>query len=229
MRDHPVIGGLLIGLVLVLWPVAARADEDGEGFVREAPAPPRARKIKRLKDDPGLGEKVPQGRIEATFGLTGAESVPTHPGVVLGVTALARPVAELWLGGGLEYRALTGSDRYAWLSDWSVYAQARYYFMPHKEANRFVMAYVLLQLGYARLAASGDNATIRSQGFDMGLGVGAGAALSPSVYLGLEFKFRFPVWARTCMEIADSSACTTAPSDFNVTTWQLTLNVTRAF
>jgi hypothetical protein len=205
------------------------AEGDGGGFERDAPPPPRARKIERLTDDPGRGEVVPRGRIEATFGLAGAESLPTHPGAVVGLAALARPVADLWLGGGLEYRVLTGADRYASLSDWSVFAQARYYFMPHREANRFIMGYALLQLGYARLAASGVDTATRSQGVDLGLGVGVGVALSTRVYLGLQFKFRFPVWVRSCLEIANSRACTSDPADFPVTTWQFTLAVSRAF
>lgn len=200
-----------------------------EGFVRDAPSPPRAREIRRLTDDPGLGEKVPRGRLEAIFGLAGAESIPTHPGAVVGLTALARPVADLWLGGGVEYRALTGGGRYKSLSDWSVFAQARYYFMPHREANRFVMGYLLLQMGYARLAASGAESATRSQGLDLGLGVGVGAALSPRVYLGLQFKFRFPVWVDSCLEISGSKACTSDPGDFQVTTWQFSLFVSRSF
>ncbi len=205
------------------------AEEGGGGFEREAPPPPRARKIKRLTDDPGLGEEVPRGRIEATFGLTGAESIPTHPGAVVGLAALARPVADLWLGGGFEYRALTGDGRYESVSDWSVFAQARYYFMPHKEANRFVMGYLLAQLGYTRLAASGADSSTRSQGMDLGVGVGVGAALSTRVYLGAQFKFRFPVWLDSCLEIGGSRACTGKPSDFSVTTWQFSLFVSRSF
>lgn len=231
---------LVIGVVLIpagasaaprKSPVHERAvgDGGGEGFARGAPPPPRARKVKRLTDDPGQGEEVPRGRIEAAFGLAGAESIPTHPGVSVGLTALARPVADLWLGGGLEYRALTGDDRYASVSDWSVFAQARYYFMPHREANRFVMGYVLLQVGYARLAAAGADSATRSQGVDLGLGVGVGAALSTRVYLGLGFKFRFPVWVDSCLEISGSRACTSDPSDFQVTTWQFSLVVSRSF
>ncbi len=230
MRIHPVILGLLLSaLVPALVPATALADEGGEGFVQNAPPPPRARKVKRLTDDPGLGEEVPRGRFEATLGLAGAESIPTHPGVAVGLAVLARPVADLWLGGGLDYRALTGSGRYVSVSDWSVFAQARYYFMPHREANRFVMGYVLAQVGYARLAAAGPDSATTSQGLDLGLGLGFGAALSPRVYVGLQFKFRFPVWAQSCLEIGGSRACTSDPADFAVTTWNLSLVASRLF
>lgn len=226
MRIYAIICGLLLGGLVS---ATAWAGDGGAGFVRDAPPPPRPRKIQRLTDDPGLGEAVPRGRIEATFGLAGAESIPTHPGAAVGLTALARPVADLWIGAGLEYLALTGGGRYDSVSDWSVYTQARYYFMPHREANRFVMGYLLAQVGYTRLAASGVDTATTSQGVDLGLGVGVGAALSPRVYLGLQFKFRFPVWVDTCLEVGGGRACTSAPTDFPVTTWNLSLYVSRSF
>ncbi|MFH2009270.1 MAG: outer membrane beta-barrel protein [bacterium] len=202
------------------------AGDEGRGFVQERRAD---QKVKKLTDDPGKGEVVPRGRLEATFGVSGADSIPTNPGVTLGITGLVRPVGDFWLGVDLHYRTLTGDDRYRSLYDWSANLQARYYFMLHREANRFVMAYLLAQLGYARLGASGDELETRAQGLNLGVGLGVGTALSPRVYLGVQFKYLFPVWLESCVSWHGDRVCSTDPADFRVSSWHFTLTVSRSF
>ena len=212
-------------------PGAPAPGAPGEGFVKTGTTA-QGTTVKRLVDDPGRGEAVPRIRLEPTLGLSGAEGVPVRSGPVIGLAALFRPAANLWLGAQLDYQALTGSGLYESLSHWSTTAQVRYYFMPHKEAYRFIMGYLLFQLGYGRTAVSGAGSATTSQAFELGLGVGAGVALSTKVYLGLQFKYLFPAWLHVCRDDGQSRPCQGAAagnSDFTVTYWQLAIAVSQSF
>jgi hypothetical protein len=200
--------------------------KQGEGFVNNSGGVEgfvtQEDKVKKLIDDVGKGEEVPRRMVVFNMGLTGAEDIPLNPGVMVGGSFLFRPFKDMWFGAGGDIKFFTGS--YDSVYDWTVNAQFRYYFMPHKEANRFVMGYFLVQAGYSSFYAKEQNVETTATGFSTAVGVGSGKALNTKLYLGFEFKYEIPFWNELCTDnnCGDKSG-------FNVSFWSFSTYISYSF
>ncbi|MBN2724273.1 MAG: hypothetical protein JXR95_09400 [Deltaproteobacteria bacterium] len=188
------------------------------------------KKVKKLIDDKGSGEYIPKIMVELSAGITGISELSVKNGPSLNAGGFYQIIRDIWLGASFNFSYFFGEDAWERITDFGFDVQGRYYFMPHREANRFVMSWLSLGLGYSILNASGTTGNdvsmdTSTSAFDISLGIGVAKALSPKNYIGFSFTYVFPVWNDICIKRGSTDeVCESASTvDFESTFWRFSL------
>jgi hypothetical protein len=208
-------------------------ETSSEGFIVEtedkASRKSDGKKIKKLIDDPGTGEIVPRRMVELNFGIGGADIIPLNTGLNIGASLLYWFKGEVWGGAGFNLMMNSGDGYFERVLTWEIASELRYYFMPHHEANRFVLAHLLLELGYSSFGSSGDGIDLNRAGFFTGIGIGIGKALSTNTYIGIKFKYVIPFWGDLETSGCPISGCGLEEDDLDITFWQFSAFISYGF
>lgn len=199
----------------------------GEGFIVEESAGAReGRTVKRLVDDPGQGEVVPRFMVEGGVGLAGLEQANVKTGGGLNGSLLYRPTGSWWVGMKGAGQFTPGEGRVLAAQGGAV---LRYSFLPHREANRFVLAYLQVEGGYAGIRRDRGETAFFARGAYVALSVGGSRALSTRTYLGLFFTYTLPLWTKVCSRVDGTEECGDDIEGFNPQLWHFGLSLSTSF
>lgn len=194
-----------------------------------------SKKVKKLVDDRGEGEYVPKWMVEGTFGISTLTDIAVKTGPAITASLLYRPKGDFWVGWGIDSRYNSGENINENTLSGSGGIIVRYYFMPHKEANRFIMAWVGGEMGLTLLKSWGSNGAgndikSESSGGYFGFSFGMARAISTRSYIGFTVKYYLNLWTDFCTTPdGGSKTCIGESHDFESHTLQASLVYTYSF
>lgn len=194
-----------------------------------------SKKVKKLVDDRGEGEYVPNWMIEGTIGISSLTDIAVKTGPAVTASLLYRPRNDFWVGWGFDTRYNSGENLNDNTLSGSMGILIRYYFMPHREANRFIMAWVGGEMGLTMLKSWGTNGTgndikTETSGGYFGFSFGMARALSTRSYIGIVIKYYLNLWTDFCMTPdGGSKTCIGESHDFESHTLQTSIVYTYSF